>query len=112
MTPQLLARLIAGARAGSLTLTRTEATTLLEELTPAAAVIVHGRPVELRKIPWHVLPDTPADLPELDPWRRQVHESLVEGLIDGTDQRRLFRSTSRREPRRFRRDTTDRNPHA
>jgi hypothetical protein len=60
-------------------------------------VIVDGRPVDLRSIPWHVFPDHVAELPELDPWRRQAHESMVEGLIDGDDQARLFEVADRRE---------------
>lgn len=97
MSPNLVARLIAGARAGSLALTRTEAITVHTEISPGATVIVDERPVDLRSIPWHVLPDHPAELPELDPWRRQAHESMVEGLIDGDDQRRLFEVAERRE---------------
>jgi uncharacterized protein involved in exopolysaccharide biosynthesis len=97
VTPALVARLIEGARAGSLALTRTEAVALVREITPGAAVIVDGRPVDLRSIPWHVFPDHVAELPELDPWRRQAHESLVEGLIDAEDQRRLFEVADQRE---------------
>jgi hypothetical protein len=97
VTPALVARLIEGARAGSLALTRTEAIALVREITPGASVIVDGRPVDLRSIPWHVFPDHVAELPELDPWRRQAHESMVEGLIDGDDQARLFEVADRRE---------------
>jgi hypothetical protein len=97
MTPHLVARLIEGARAGSLALTRAEAISFLSEITPGAAVIVDERTVVLRSLPLYVLPDHPAELPELDPWRRQAHESMVEGLIDGDDQRRLFEVAERRE---------------
>lgn len=97
MTPALVARLIEGARAGSLALTRSEATELVSTMHPRAAVIVDGNPVELRSLPWHVFPDHVAELPELDPWRRQAHESMVEGLIDAEDQRRLFEVADQRE---------------
>jgi hypothetical protein len=97
VTPELLDRLEAGARAGSLALTRREAVELVSTLSPRAAVVVDGRTVEISSIPWHVLPDHPSHLPELDPWRRQAHESMVEGLIDGEDQRRLFEVAERRE---------------
>lgn len=102
MTPALVARLIEGARAGSLALTRTEAIALVREITPGASVIVDGRPVDLRSLPWHVFPDHVAELPELDPWRRQAHESLVEGLIDGEDQRRLFEVADQESPESLR----------
>lgn len=101
MTPDLAHRLVLGADAGSLAITRSEAGELLTMHT-RAAVIVNGNPVELHTLPWHILPDTVDDLPELDPWRAQAHESLVKGLIDGADQARLFEVAERREADRLR----------
>lgn len=97
MTGELLARLVEGARVGSLALTKAEEIHVVSTSSPRAAVAVDGRLVELRSIPWHILPDRIEELPELDPWRRMAHESLVEGLIDGDDQRRLFEVAERRE---------------
>lgn len=103
MRAELLARIVAGAYAGSLILTANEALELARTMTPHAAVIVNGRTVPIALIPWHTIPDTIDQLPELDPWRTQAHESLVEGLIDGTDQLRLFETAdpAARELRRI-----------
>lgn len=90
MRTSTIVRLVEGAQAGSLVLTRSEAVELFAELTPRAAVIIAGNVVEIRSIPWHVLPDDPADLLELDPWRAQLHASLVEGLINPDDHRHLL----------------------
>ena len=92
MRPSTIVRLVEGAAVGSLVLTLSEAVELDHELTPRACVVIAatGTVVEIRSIPWHVLPDDVDDLPTLDPWPAQLHESLVDGLITPDDVRNLL----------------------
>jgi hypothetical protein len=92
--PSLAARVVEGARAGSLILTLDESRDLLDHLAdhPHASVATPLGVLEIRELPVHVLADPPLDpCDPVDEWTRQIVASFAEGLIDADDVERLWR---------------------
>ena len=100
--PSLAARVVDGARAGSLILTLDESRDLLDHLmtSPRASVMTPLGILEIRELPVHVLDDVPLDpVDDLGAddeavaaeWKRQLVASFAEGLLDAEDVERLWR---------------------
>lgn len=92
---ELLARIVAGARAGSLVLTHSEYSRLRVNAGPQAAVIVDGTPVLIFALPMHFLPDDLGDLVEIpgrptSPMHHQLLASYHDDLLDLDDLARLW----------------------
>lgn len=92
--PSLAARVVEGARAGSLILTIDESRDLLDHLagSPHASVATPLGVLEIRTLPVHVLePPTLDPCPPDEEWIRQLVASFAEGLLDADDVERLWR---------------------
>lgn len=92
--PSLAARVVEGARAGSLILTIDESRDLLDYLagSPRAAVMTPLGMLEIRELPVTVLDDLPLPAgPPDEEWIRQLVASFAEGLLDADDVERLWR---------------------
>lgn len=91
----LLGRVVAGARAGSLVITPSEYARLRVNAGPQSAVIVDGSPVLVWSLPMHVLPDSVDDLAIIpghptSPMHWQLLASYHDDLLDLDDLARLW----------------------
>lgn len=98
ITPDLAARIIAGAHHGRLLLLLDEARQMLDHVPPALTIITPAGAVRIMDLPVTVMDpyDPHPDLnleheaERLAAWRRQLVASVAEDLIDPDDVERLW----------------------
>jgi hypothetical protein len=90
MTPELAARIIAGAHKGRLLLTLDEVQTMLDEVPGSACVITDRGPVLVCDVPVTNIDAYDPFTEEEDRWLRNIVGSFADGLIDADDVERLW----------------------